>query len=224
MGLNGRKLLQIKMVVIVLVSTFSFAQEAKIKSIKPFLQNKKLVVKTVFENLLNEDLTDGLASGMARTLNFRFDLIQKNGKKIEEFNRVVKLRYDVWEDIYFLTKRKQRNQFSQFEKLNHFLNDSLSFTLLSSNRLSYEKSMQVVMYFSPENISEAQKRKLEYWMDDEKGLEKKTNSDGNQSAFSINLSTIISLFTSQGSPKNATIGRSIIFTIKSLKLNENPSK
>jgi len=224
MSLSGRKLLKIKILILLVVSTFCFAQEVEIKSVKPFLDNNKLAVKTEFTNLLNQDMIEGLGSGMARTLIFHFNLNSKNGEKINEFNRLVKLRYDVWENIYSLSNRKEKKQFKHFNSLNNFLNDSLNFILLSSNRISSEKLIQVVMYFSPENISETQKRKLDYWIDEDNDQNKKTNNDESESGFSINLSGLITLFTSKENPKNSTKGQSKLFTIKSLKTNENPSK
>ncbi|KAA3613026.1 MAG: DUF4390 domain-containing protein [Calditrichaeota bacterium] len=220
MSLSGRKLL-LKIMALLFVSAFCFAQEVKIKSVKPLLQNNRFMVASVFENLLSKDLTDGLASGMARTLNFRFDLVQKNSQKVYEFYRTVKLRYDVWEGIYFLSNRKQKKQFDQFEELNHFLNDSLNFDLLPFKKLPVENSIQIILYFSPENISETQKRKLEFWMDEENENQTSTPGD-NESGFSINLSGLISLFTSKENPKNTATGKSGHFTIKSLKENENP--
>ncbi len=217
MGLSGRKLLIKKIMILLLLATYGFAQEVKVKSIVPFLKSKKLVIKAEFENLLNKELIDGLASGMTRTLKFQFNIIQKGGKKISEIGRLVTLQYDVWEDVYYLTNRKQKKQFEQFEKFKSFLHDSLNFTLLSHKRLSLEKSIQVILYLSPENISENQKIKLDYWMANATNSEKKSNDGENQSGFSFNLSGIISLFTSGEIPKNATVGQSKFFTIKSLK-------
>ncbi len=213
-----------KLVFMWFLSSVCFAQQPTIKSINPVLANKKLAVDLHFQNLLSEELIDGLASGMSRSVNFNFLLLTQDGKKIQDYRRVVKLKYDVWEDIYILTNRIQKKQFKSFAKFNRFLNDSLRIVLGPIKRLDKNKALLVQMFFVPENISEKQKTKLKYWIDDQARLSNKTDKTGDQSGFSINLSGLISLFTTQDNIEDSIHKNSPSFSINSLKKDENTSK
>jgi hypothetical protein len=213
-----------KLLFMCFLSTVCFAQQPKIKSINPVLANKKLAVDLHFQNLLSEELIDGLASGMSRSVNFNFLLLTQDGKKVQDYRRVVKLKYDVWEDFYILTNRIQKKQFKSFTKFNRFLNDSLRIVLGPIKRLDKNKALLVQMFFVPENISEKQKTKLKYWIDDQARLSNKTDKTGNQSGFSINLSGLISLFTTQDKIEDSIHKNSPSFSINTLKKDENTSK
>jgi hypothetical protein len=213
-----------KLLFLWIFSTVCFAQQPTIKSINPVLANKKLAIDLHFQNLLREELIDGLASGMSRSVNFNFVLLTKDGKKIQDYRRVVRLKYDVWEDIYIITNRIQKKQFKSFNKFNRFLNDSLRIVLGPIKRLDKNKELLVQMFFVTENISEKQKTKLKYWIDDQARLSNKTDKTGDQSGFSINLSGLISLFTTQDNIEDSIHKNSSSFSINSLKTDENTSK
>lgn len=194
-----------------------FARDGVIKSLNMRVEHDKLFVVCQFADLIDSGMQQSLASGMSSSLNFHIELRRINGNKLRTIDETVLLRYDIWEKKYRLRISNQEMVFKDIEHFKIFLNDSLSFNIGTLKGLSLDKKLQIILTLSPEKISVAQKKKLNYWLTSENETKTGQPSLKEESGFSINLSKLISLFISKEVNSNVHIFKSKSFTIQSLK-------
>jgi hypothetical protein len=134
------------------------------------------------------------------------------------------MRYDIWEKKYQLSSSFNKFQFREFDEFNSFLLDSLEFAIIDSRKLNPNLSYRTLLSYSLEAISASQKRKLDRWLwssQEQTNIQSEKETDP---SFSINLSSLFSLFLKQNKKSNLQIFESLPFTLKSLQSNENPAQ
>ncbi|MEJ2545036.1 MAG: HAMP domain-containing protein, partial [Calditrichaceae bacterium] len=148
--------------------TNTFAQDGYIKNLDIFIAKNELNLICHFKSdFIDEDMRQTLSSGMSSTFNFQINLKYENGSVLRKQMVEVVIRYDIWEKQYLLFHNDQIHQFSTYEIFKSFLYDSLTFDLGSITGIDYKKSLRLIVFFSPEKISSAQKERLNYWLTDD---------------------------------------------------------
>jgi len=203
----------------------TFAEDGSIRDLDIFITDNKLNVTCHFkQGFIDEDMRQTLASGMSSTFNFQINLKYENGSMIRRQIMEVAIRYDIWEKQYLLYYANQIDQFSVYQKFESFLYDSLTFDMGSVKGIDYKKSLGVIVFFSPEKISSAQKEKLNYWLTSNTDTKESAPGMEQESGFSIDLSRLFSVFLSDKPKTNIKQYKSGTFTIESLRKNEKPAQ
>jgi hypothetical protein len=200
------------------------SQETTITSIDLIVKNGILSVRLHLRNLLDENFKDAIASGMSRSLNVQFELLEKDQNPL--YNRFVNvgLKYDVWESTYLLNISGDERQFETFEYYQAFLSDSMQFDVGTINTIDPDKSLQLGIVVSKQALSELQKKKLNYWLSSEAETSESQPGLEPDQGFSINLSKMLTLFFKRERSSETYMFKSPIFTIKSLRHDENLTK
>jgi hypothetical protein len=213
--------------VITILGFFPFslnAQNSNLKSISPAVHDNSLVVRCRFNNLVSEVMQETLASGMSSSLNFHLQLIQSGKDILWSGSKPVKIQYNVWEKKYTIVHRRQNKEFTDYIKFHNFLQDSLEFEISAPGNFSNSIKLEIVLIFLPERISERQKKKLDYWIENGSGTRKNSPAGESESGFSINLSRLITMFFDKSEKAKIQQIRSAPFTLKSLRNDENASR
>lgn len=203
----------------------NFAQDESIRHLELFITDNELNSICHFKpGFIDEDTRQTLSSGLTSIFSFQINLKYENGNIIRNKMVEIAIRYDIWEKQYLLFDNNQIHQFSAYKIFESFLYDSLTFHLGSVKGIDYKKPLQVIVFFSLEKISSAQKEKLNFWLTS--GAETKESSPGmeQESGFSINLSKLFSIFLSDKPKTNLQQYQSEIFTIEKLRKNEKSSQ
>lgn len=162
-----------------------------------------------------------LASGLSNSLHFYLKLVNSKSRALSEQGETVILRYNVWEKVYIIRFSTGETHFNQFQHFVKFVNDSLVFKLGKTQKLPLNQKLQIILSFSLEKISDSQKSRLRRWLKNEGEFRESQPALESRSGFSINLTSLISIFLPQKNSDRIYIYKSRPFTIQSLKLNEN---
>jgi hypothetical protein len=203
----------------------TLAQNKSIRNLDIFIADNELNLICHFKSdFIDEDMRQTLSSGMSNTFNFQINLKYENGSVIRNHIVEVVIRYDIWEKQYLLFYKDQIQQFSTYQKFASFLYDSLTFDLGSIKGIDYKKPLQVIVFFSPEKISSAQKEKLNYWLTSNADTKESAPGMEQETGFSIDLSRLFSVFLSDKPKTNIQQYQSVIFNIENLRKNEKPAQ
>ena len=205
------------LICIVFSPIHSHAQNNPIKSVDVRIDNEYLVVVGHFTGVINAEMKETLASGMSGMLHFQSKLINSRFKVISQIEQNILLRYNVWEKMYSLHTAKTEYEFKNFKQFEQFINDSLVFYISFFKKLPADQKLQIILSFSPEKISASQKNKLNHWLKSEGEIKESKPALEAESAFSINLSNLISIFLKKKDDDRLYIYRSTPFTIQSLQ-------
>lgn len=211
--------------VILILFESIIAQDESIRNLELFITDNELNSICHFKSgFIDEDTRQTLSSGLTSTFNFQINLMYENGNIIRNQMVEVAIRYDIWEKQYLLFYNNQIHQFSEYQTFESFLYDSLTFHLGSVKGISYKKPLQVIVFFSPEKISSAQKEKLNFWLTSSAETKESAPGMEQESGFSIDLSKLFSVFLSDKPKTNLQQYQSKIFTIEKLRKNEKSSQ
>lgn len=203
----------------------TFAQNGSIRNLEIFITDNALNTICHFKSgFIDEDMRQTLSSGMTSTFNFQINLKYENGNIIRNQMVEVAIRYDIWEKQYLIFYNNQIHQFSVYQTFESFLCDSLIFDLGSVNAIDNKKSLRLIIFFSPEKISPAQKEKLNYWLTSDAETEESAPGMEQESGFSIDLSKLFSVFLSDKPKTKLQQYQSKIFTIENLRKNEKSTE
>lgn len=187
--------------------------------------NGNLLAKCHFVNgFIDNDIKQTLSSGLTSNLNFHLKLQKNKEKVLRSKVEEVLIRYDIWEKKYLVFEPDGVKQFSDYTKFESFLYDSITINFGSVRGTPQEDLLQVVLLFSPEKISSAQKKKLNYWLTSESDTEESNPALESESGFSVDLSKLFSIFLSKKTSIKIREYHSPVFSLKSLRENENASK
>ena len=200
------------------------AQNTNLKSIQPVIRSNNLAVSCKFNSLISDASLETLASGMSSTLNFHLQLIQPGSDVLWSSGKSVKIQYNVWEKKYSIAHSRQNSEFSDYNKFQNFLHDSLEFKIAASLRFQSSLKLQIVLNFLPEKMSAGQKQKLDYWIENESDTKESRPAGETESGFSINLSRLITMFFGKTEKTKMQRIKSTAFIIKSLRDDENTTR
>jgi hypothetical protein len=213
---NFKKMYLIAGMVLVF-SGFTFGQSPDAVTIKPKSGNRQLVAECRFKNLLSAEIMEGLSSGISRSLVFHFILLQDNTKKVLDVNRSIHLKYNVWEDFFLVTVSGKTHIIKTKAAFNRFLDDSLNFSLASLSALPGDKSLRLQLAMGSDDLTSAQREELDDWLRQSESDENSISDQENRTGFSINLSTLLTLFFEKERDKRQLTHTSEPFTLQSLK-------
>lgn len=203
----------------------SYAQTGSVQSLDINIKNNHILTGCHLKhNFIDDDLKQTLSSGMSSTFNFQINLKYENGSIIRSQLKEISVRYDIWEKQFLLYSNDHNKQFPDFKTFESFLYDSLSFDLGSVKGINNNKPIRVIVFFSPEKISSAQKEKLNYWLTSNADTRESSPGMEPESGFSIDLSKLFSVFLSDKTEKNIQQFKSEPFTIENLRKNEKPAQ
>jgi len=203
----------------------AFADENSTGHVEISLINGNLLATCHFVNgFIDDDIKQTLSSGMTSNLNFHLKLQKNKGKvlrsKVEEYL----IRYDIWEKKYLIFQPDGVKQFSDYTIFKSFLYDSVTINFGSITGTPKQELLQVVLLFSPEKISSAQKKKLNYWLTSESETKESNPALESESGFSVDLSKLFSIFLSKKPAIKIREYFSPVFSINSLRENEDASE
>jgi len=207
--------------------TFSsaVAQNGSIRDIDVFITESRLNMTCHFiQGFIDEDMRQTLSSGMSSTFNFQITIRYENGSNLRSQLDEIVIRYDIWEKQYLLFHHNQIHQFAGYPAFESFLADSLSFDLGPVKGIDAKKSFRVIVFFSPEKISSAQKERLNYWLANIADTEESAPGSEQESGFSIDLSKLFSVFLSKAPKAKVQQYKSGTFRIDTLRKNEKPAQ
>ena len=224
-GISFYSTLIICIVVIFILFTNTFAQDGSIKSLDIFTVDNELNLICHFKpDFMDENIRQTLSSGMSSTFNFQFNLKYENGNVLRNQMVEVAIRYDIWEKQYLLFYNNKIHPFLTYQTFESYLSDSLTFDLGSMTGIDYKKSLRMIVFFSPEKISSAQKKKLNYWLTDNDNTKESAPGMEQESGFSIDLSRLFSLFLSDKPESSIQQFQYGPFSIEKLRKNEKPAQ
>ncbi|MBN2092682.1 hypothetical protein JW964_23880 [candidate division KSB1 bacterium] len=197
------------------------ARENPIRSVEMVIEQEKLVAIGHFSGLMTVEMRETLASGMSTSLNFQLKLINRQTQQVKQSLYTIFLRYNVWEKNYRLWSSFQDINFKTAENFEHFLNDSLKFQIISIKNLSANDNFTFILYYSPQKISDNQKNKLNEWLKNEGEMNKAKPGQESESVFSINVSSLISIFLTKKNENSIHLFQTAPFTLQALKKHEN---
>lgn len=211
--------------IIYLLINSAIAQSGSIRNVGAFLIQDTLHASCHFkQGFMDEDMQQTLSSGMSTTFNFQFNLKYEQGSTIRSMVQEVAVRYDIWEKRYLLFLNNRMHQFPDYPAFIAFLSDSVTFSLGPVYGIDLKKSLRMIVFFSPEKISSAQKAKLKYWLNNNAEVEESAPGSEQQSGFSIDLSGLFSVFLSNEPKSKMQKYQSGLFTIESLRNSEKPAQ
>ena len=199
-----------------MISSVSHSQTNYIKNLRLYSANEEIIFQPQLNDFFNDDILGAVNSGMNITFHFYAELHDLKMNLVKEQENQIHVRNDIWENQYTITGYKILRKFTEFEKFRIFLLDSLQFKINSINQIYANKKLQLYLTFSPQKISVSQREKIRSWL--------KNEDNESESSLSLNLTKLISFFFSDAKNENLSIYKSEIFTIKSVKNNENAPK
>ncbi len=197
------------------------ARENPIRSVEITIEQESLLATGHFSGLLTTEMRETLASGMSTSLNFQLKLINRRTQQVKQSLYTIFLRYNVWEKNYRLWSLFQDRTFKTAENFEYFLNDSLKFQIISIKNLSANDNFTFSLYYSPQKISDNQKTKLNEWLKNEGEMNKGKPGQESESVFSINVSSLISIFLTKKNENSIHFFQTAPFTLQALKKHEN---
>lgn len=204
-----------------LISGVLLASENPIRSVEITIEQESLLATGHFSGLLTTEMRETLASGMSTSLNFQLKLINRRTQQVKQSLYTIFLRYNVWEKNYRLWSSLQDRTFKTAENFEYFLNDSLKFQIISIKNLSANDNFTFILYYSPQKISDNQKTKLNEWLKNEGEMNKGKPGQESESVFSINVSSLISIFLTKKNENSIHFFQTAPFTLQALKKHEN---
>lgn len=218
---NKTFLFKATLIILFMFSAELWAQDNSIKSIDVRMNNGRVIVVGHFKGLINANMKETLASGMSSSLHFNLKLLGSHSRVLSEIGESIFLRFNVWEKVYSIRTSKKRNDFKNYHQFESFINDSLVFDMGHIKKPASNQTFKILLSFSPENISTSQKNKLNYWLKSEGEIKQSRPAYESESGFSVNLTSLISIFFKKKDHKKLYVFKSAPFTIHSLKTHEN---
>ena len=194
-----------------------FAQENPIRSLELKISGDRLIVIGHFSGLIDSEMKETLASGMSSTLSFQLRLLNSRSKSLAKKAEVIYLRYNVWDRVYQLRRTISSYNFNDYNHFEKFLNDSLAFDMGSITKLSIDSKLRILLTYSPEKISDSQKSKLNTWLVNDGQMNESKPAFESESGFSVNLSSLISIFLRKKDASKIFLYQSTPFTIRALR-------
>lgn len=207
-----------------ILTNLLFAQKNPIRSVEIYLDNNEIIAAGHYMNVIDEDMAASLSSGLSSTLNYYIRLLSIDNKEYRSINKIVRLRYNVWEKVYDMSVAGQKHNFQSFGALENFINDSLLFHLGPPDGIPLKKKLRMILSFSPQGISDSQKDRLNKWLLSEGKVKESQPAYESGSGFSINLSNLLSAFFRKKEDYNIYLYKSSVFTLEKLRENENASR
>lgn len=178
----------------------SFAQKPFVRSLDVFQQKDSLQTTFVAENLLSEKAKETLFSGLAITVSLEFHL--KFSEQKEAFliqKEIFKIKRDVWEDQYVLTKitknSTEKIYLKTFAETENFLSNPTASKICSFADLPRGSLMQLALRMKVDLIPTEETKKLREWIGNSV-YEKNTYQEENEK-FGFSLGSLISFFFKQ---------------------------
>lgn len=200
------------------------AQNGPVQSLEIYLSGDEIVTAGHFVNVIDEDMRASLSSGLSSTLNILIRLMSMDNTQYRTVNEIIRLRYNVWEKVYDMSTSGQKKQFQSFTAIERFINDSLVFRLGSVTGIPPQKQLRIILTFSPEGISDSQKDRLNKWLLSEGEVKESQPAYDSESGFSINLSSLLTAFFRKKEDRSVYIYKSRVFTLNSLRKDEDASR
>jgi hypothetical protein len=157
---------------------------------------------------------------LSQNYNLHLQLYGEGQNLIRSKPILLKLQYDVWEQIYHVRAGGQESQFTDYESFTSFVTDSMEFSVGAVQGIGAQSKLSLIITFSREELSENQHRELRSWIASE---ESQPALESNQS-FSINISKLLSIFFSRQESPDLYIYRSAVFTLNALSQHENTAQ
>lgn len=210
------KLINYIYLLIFLLGSILCAQNNNIKSVKIQSLDNEITINPQLNNFLNGDILSAVNSGMNIAFHFYIELHDTKNNVLNELESQVNVRNDIWENQYILTGFNISKKFKEFENFKIFLLDSIRFRLSSTKKINDSKKMQMILTFSPQEITTSQKKKLKNWL--------KNEDQDSESTLSLNLTKLISFFLTDNKTENISIYKSEYFTKKSVSSYDSTKK
>ncbi len=205
----------------------SFAQNSFVRSLEVFERQDSLQTSFDAENLLSEKAKETLLSGLAITVSLEFHLKFPEQKEAFLFRKeIFKVKRDVWEDQFVLTKITRNSSeeifLKTFAETESFLSNPTASRICSITDLPRNSAMQLALRLKVDLIPTEETRKLREWIGN--SVYEKNTYQEEKEKFGFSLGSLINFFFKQ-KPKSDNYSTkwkfSKNFTKESLRLEKD---
>lgn len=191
----------ITVLTLALILTASSLAQVKIKTIDPYLKEKKVAVDALVEGIFNqEEIEETLKSGLPVILELEVVLTEENEKKEVAYRSLdIEMVYDVWSEIYTINHDgKFFFKTEVFEELQSATAVLSGFVVASVADLKADRSYVILIRPRVNPISKRESKKLKDWLNE--NIEEVQRTESRE--FELNLGAVIEWFLGLGKKKS----------------------
>jgi hypothetical protein len=166
---------------------------------KVFVSGDTVVATVTATGLFSEEIVGTIQSGLPAVVELLCGLVDRGDDTIEAGLHTIELRYDVWDNVYWIERADSKERFASFAAMARAAQTLRRVTIVPLSALHSNTEYAIRMSVAVHPLASREKKELAGWV----GENVRSGSDGSLREQVLNLNDLIEHFFSRDeSPAN----------------------